>query len=111
MTAPVPPGALVVHARELPLLAGGRIGDPDDDLGVLAAQFDDAPRVRVERLDGKGDGVHLLDEPGADERGEDVPAAARDESAGRIAPAAGTRRSIASRNSSAFSAWRVSWRS
>ena len=58
-------GALVVHRHRLarPPLA---LLLEDDDLGVLAAQFDDRADVGVAPFDGQRDGSHFLDVVGAD---------------------------------------------
>ncbi len=69
MTAPVPPGALVVHRRDLLLAAGLGVFLEDDDLGVLAAQLDRPSRtLGVELLDRQRDRVDLLHELRADAR-------------------------------------------
>ncbi len=39
--------AFVVHTRHFSLCAGFGIGEPDDDLGVLAAELDHGPDIRV----------------------------------------------------------------
>ncbi len=72
-------GALVVHGRKLAAAARAAVLQPDDDLRVLAAQLDDRTDVRVEGFRRQGDGVHLLDEAGADVRGDGASTAARRE--------------------------------
>ena len=49
---PGPPGAFVVHAGKLLLLAGLRVFLEDDDLGILAAQLNDRAALRIELLHG-----------------------------------------------------------
>ncbi len=46
-------GALVVHGRNLLLAAGLRVVLEDDDLGILAAEFDDGVHLGVQLLDSK----------------------------------------------------------
>ena len=58
-------GALVVHRRNLLLAARFRILFEDDDLGVLSAQFDHRSALGVELLYRHRNGVHFLDELGA----------------------------------------------
>src|ERR1035441_156168 len=55
-------GALIVHRRHFLLAAGLGVGFEDDDLGVLAAQLDDAAALRVEFFHGERYGVDFLDE-------------------------------------------------
>ena len=59
-------GALVVHRGNFLLAAGFGIFLEDDDLGVLAAQFDDRAALRIQLLDGQRNGVHFLHELGAE---------------------------------------------
>src|ERR1700752_4977674 len=63
-----PPGALVVHARNFFLAAGLWVFFENDDLGVLSAQLYHGTDFGMQFFDGKGDGVHLLHEFGADQR-------------------------------------------
>ena len=70
-------GALIVHRGDLLLAAGLRIFLEDDDLGVLAAQFDHRAALGIELLDGQRDGVHFLHELGADQGSDAAAAAAR----------------------------------
>ena len=74
-------GALVVHRRDLLLAAGVGIFLEDDDLGVLAAQFDDRAALGVELLDRERHGVDFLHELGADQRGNAAATAAGNENA------------------------------
>src|SRR5690606_36841709 len=55
-------GTFVVHGTRGRLLARGLALFEHDDLGVLTAELDHRPRVRVELLDRERDRVHLLDE-------------------------------------------------
>ena len=80
MTAPVPPAHLsfieaIFFRRPLPALF------KDDDLGVLAAEFDHRVHFGMQLLDGQGDGVDLLHEARANRRGERAAAGAGDEDA------------------------------
>ena len=61
-------GALVVHRRDLLLLAGLGVFLEDDDLRVLATELDHRPALRIELLDRQADRVDLLDELRADAR-------------------------------------------
>src|SRR5262249_26207456 len=74
-----PPGALVVHRRDLLLLAGLLVGLEDDDLGVLAAQLHHRAHLRMQLLHGERDGVDLLYELRADAGGQTAPARPGDE--------------------------------
>src|SRR5439155_3852883 len=74
-------GALVVHGRDLLLAACFRVLFEDDDLGVLTAQLDHGTALRIQVLDRQRDRVDLLDELGADVRGDAAAARAGDEDA------------------------------
>src|SRR5262249_50391035 len=75
--------ALVVHRGNLLLLASLRVLFEDDDLRVLAAEFDDRACFRVELLDRQRNGVHLLHELRADESRDAAAARTGDEDAER----------------------------
>src|ERR1019366_1358213 len=65
-------GTLVVHRRHFLFAAGFRVGLEDDDLGVLAAQFDDAATLGVELFHGQRYRVDFLHELAAEVFGESV---------------------------------------
>ena len=78
-------------------------------LHVLAADLGHEAHVRVLPLHAGGDGDHLLDHLGADQRAEQARAGAGEEHA--VAACRDLRSSsMRPRNSSTFSAWRVLWR-
>ncbi len=89
--SPGPAGTLVVHRGQFLEPPGLRILLEDDDLGILAAQLDDAANLREQPLDRQADRVDLLDVPGADEARQVGPAAAGDED--RASSPAGRRQS------------------
>ncbi len=74
-------GALIVHRRDLLLTAGFGIRLEDDDLGVLAAEFNDGTALGIEALDGERDRVHFLHELGAEVLGHAVATGSGDEHA------------------------------
>ena len=63
-----PAGALVVHRRDLLLLARLGVFFEDDDLGVLATELDDRTGLRIELLHCQADRVDFLDELRPDPR-------------------------------------------
>ena len=86
MTAPVPPGALVVHRGDFLLAAGLRVFLEDDDLGVLPAQFHHRTAFGIKLLDRERNGVHFLHELGANVAAHRPAAAARHENAALARP-------------------------
>ena len=74
-------GALVIHGRDLLFAAGLGVFLEDDDLGVLPAQLDHGTALGIQVLDRQRNGVHFLDELGANVGGDAAAARARDEDA------------------------------
>ncbi len=74
-------GALVVHRRNLLLAAGVLVFLEDDDLGVLAAEFDDGVDFGVELLDRERNRSDFLHELCADQIGQRAATGAGDEDA------------------------------
>ena len=79
MTAPVPPAHLSFMLGTFRLGPGLFVGEPDDYLGVLAAQLYDGPGIRIQMLHRQRDSVYFLDELCAYVVLESVAAAARNE--------------------------------
>src|ERR1700733_671487 len=63
-------GALVVHGGNLLFAPRLLVIFEDDDLRILSAQFDDGVHLGMKLLDGKGDGVHLLNKFRTDHLGD-----------------------------------------
>ena len=82
-------GALVVHRGDLLLAPGLFVILEDDDLRILPAQLDDRVHLGMELLDGERDGVHFLDEFGADHLGDRAAARSSDKDAGVLRADAG----------------------
>ena len=74
-------GALIVHRRNFFLAAGDWIFFEDDDLGVLAAQFNDGAALGIELFYREGYGVYFLHEFCAEQGSHAAAAAAGDENA------------------------------
>ncbi len=78
-------GALVVHRRDFLLAPSLIVVLEDDDLGVLAAQFDDGIDLRMQLLDGERNRGDFLHELGADLVGDTSAARTGHEHAGVVA--------------------------
>ena len=102
--------AFVVHRGDLPAPSAADFGLEYDDLGVLAAEFDDRLGIGMQLLDSQRDGVDLLHETSANRRGQRMAAGAGDEDAAVAGRNAGFAFHAQQEITAAFSAWRVSWR-
>ncbi len=101
-------GALIVHRRDFFLAAGDWIFFEDDDLGVLAAQFNDGAALGVELFNREGYRVNFLHEFCTEQENLPPPLPVMKM---RLWPATmPTSSSMRLRNSMTFSGCLVSWR-